>query len=151
MKKINKITKENFNKKLLAVLLAGSISLGLSGCGEKNTMKPLLADTLLENAILTESDLGTMIVYIKYEKQSLTTYHEHYIDVVSGVTFSNSEKCTHLVNQIENVTKLGSITEYLTAEELIKASKNELTNEEIIGIITRIQSEEVEEEKILTK
>lgn len=154
MKKEGKqISKENYSKKLLALLLAGSMVLGFTGCGtnKKVEKNPILKNTILENTIVVDSDLGIMIVLSS--TIGPVSPHEHYTDIVSGTSFAKDRDCGELpqgVHQLNNITKLGTITNYLTEEELMKAYKNELTTEDIIAIVARIQKEKTEE-KTLTK
>ena len=83
------ITKENYNKKILALLLAGSISLGLSGCGKQQERKlSFLENTLLEETFVADTDLG-IIIAKKYGAP--LSEHEHYMDVVSGLEFGNKK------------------------------------------------------------
>ena len=159
MKKYRKqITRENFSKKILSSLLAITIAFGFAGCNKREhkteTVKnSVLENTLLEETFVVNTDLGIMIVKTDRTGHLLC---DHYKDVVSGLEFADKNTCNCDVHLLYSIEKIGVITNYLSEDEMIKASKNELTEEDIIAIVARIQTSEIDKqdkqiEKKLTK
>ena len=153
-------------KKILFLTLSGMLALGSTGCGfkigsgesETKQSKYILEDTIFDNAEVLLVD-GEPIVaknlkndstdQIKRDNvdSSFIEYHEHYQNISNGNIFAdkncNKKRVYEICSEIE---KLGSIENYLTADELKKALSEEgLSDEEVIEIVKRIQ-EEVKEE-----
>lgn len=143
------ITRENY-KKLVALGLAATIALGLSGCKEKKTM--FAENDLLHDARVFNADGNVVIGKYYYISNCLT--HPHYQEIVSGMVFTDDfekECCVNGAHKFSELKMIGTISNYLTEEELIKANEDNLTDVDIVKIIARIQNEEIEEEKTLTK
>lgn len=137
------------------VLMSGLALSLLAGCGKK--------DNVLEDTILEETVVGTVdgdVAILRYhhsdygtgraEKRN-TEEHAHYYDIVNGEYITDFKSCTNIsVRTVKEITVEGSIYTYLTEEELLKAMNSELTDEDIVAIIKRIQNS-LEEEKSLVK
>ena len=137
--------------KLSACVLVGSLTaMTLTGCS--NDKDNLLEGTILEKACVITFEDGSKEIavsdaYCKYDNVFL------YYSIVSGEYFSDDE-CPH-IGMSETIHKYDIvqaevITKYLTADDLTKASQGELTNDDVINIVTRVINPDVEN-KIKTK
>ena len=168
--KINKFKKNKTSKfrntKLYKGLVVGACALTLTatlaGCGGKN----LLDGTILEGAVVADVDGDIEILRETYFYDSDHKYvlencdnHKHYINIATGEVIADSDgQCLRVrtyysgnnnefVNPRNvNVSNMKSISNYLTEEEYQKANKGELTDDDIIKIVTRIKSTSVEDE-----
>lgn len=129
-------------KKLYAIALASTlVTTSLTGCGKE---KPLLKGTILENCAVTE---------INGEKTIVRFYsdgtHYHYQDIVSGLVYIKENECSNKrYDTLPQDISFKNITCYLTEEELSKAIQKNLTQEDIIAIVCRVNSENTEEEEL---
>ena len=118
-----------------ATMILGS---SLAGCGNKK-------DSLLENTILEQArvitfedghvDIAILESYCFYD-------HPNYNSIITNEYFTTPEcenKYTgYTLLKKENIINDESIVAYLTEEEIIKASKDKLTDDDITNIIARI-------------
>ena len=113
----------------------------------------LLKGTILENTNVVTFEDGTKDVVKKlvYCRDGCTREHKIYISIVSNEHFTSSEcKSKHtnyyLFSNPElnkySIINYESITKYLTNEEIVKASKDKLTKEDIANILNRIFTKE---------
>lgn len=101
----------------------------------------LLDWTLLEETIVVNIDGEYQIVRMQED-----IYHGkkniHYYNIITGEETTESEKCENpSARKVGNVEIIGSISSYLTEEDLKKANNNELTDSDIIAILSRINEE----------
>ena len=104
-------------RKILCMLLTGIMVLSVAGCGtkEKNAPKPLFEDTLLEDTVIIETDLGTVVA-----KREESWERPYYTDIVTGSVIQSASlkyKTSGNVIITENLEEKGFVTEYLTKEE----------------------------------
>lgn len=127
--------------KLKRFVLAGSLAATLlTGCGEK-TKSSIFDGTLLEGAsVITFCD-GSKDVATTFGSCSNNYYDSgsslHYRSIITGEEYSD-EKCglRSLIHyQIANVSNISS---YLTQDELTKSINGDLSEEDIIAIISRV-------------
>ena len=152
--KINK----NLSKKIISYVLVGTMGIfTLTGCSTKDTNNNLLKGTILENTNVVTFEDGTKDIVRKNglcKTIDCEEYHTIYDSVVTGEHFVSSE-CkliyarytdgTYQVNRY-SINSDEGIIRYLTNEEIVKASKDGLTEEDIANILNRIFTKE--EEKI---
>lgn len=133
-------------KRILSLLLALCMTLSITGCSKK---KSLFDGTILENVHVLDCD-GDLIVgkylgnYIEVRQT-----HPHYRDLVTGVKFA--QECS--ARDVKNYNKIKEerlLSSYLTEEELIKISCDELTEEDINKILIRIIKSENQKKLTLT-
>ena len=125
--------------KLCALALAGTLMITyLTGCSGKNS-KNLLEGTLLNNCVVTEID-GTMTIL----KKNYSSGHYHYTDIVGGILYTDANACQDDRYIKMSSPQFDSIVDYLTEDELKKASAGELTREDIVGIVYRINTLAIE-------
>jgi len=106
----------------------------------------VLEDTLLEKALVGTID-GDAAIFREVEKAG----HIHYFNIINGEYITDCKDCEKTyIRIVEEITIEGSIYTYLTEEELLKALNSELTEEDIVAIIKRVQNS-LEEEKSLVK
>ena len=145
--------------KLSSCVLVGSLTImTLTGCGSmdsnaSNDRNYILKGTILENARVITFDDGTKEIAV-VDSYCIHSNYSHYYSIISGEYFSD-EKCRNdVLNRKSNykyvITNDESITKYLTADDLTKASQGELTNDDVINIVTRVINPDVEN-KIKTK
>ena len=111
--------------------------------------KSLLEGTVLEDAFVISFNSGLKDV-VRVTGFSTETGKHVYQSILSGAMFADSgekqniEWCANHRVFLQPVTTNESITSYLTAEEMIKALNNELTQEDLVNVVTRavIPSEE---------
>ena len=140
-----KIKNFNINANVLSkaatFVLAGSlVSAALTGCGDKSADN-LLEGTILEGArVITYDDVKDIATPKSLCNGTRNSYH--YKSAISGGYFAD-EKCTHSKTdtghaiQHCNIIDNESIIAYLTTDDLTKAYNGELTDEDIIAIISR--------------
>ena len=124
--------------KLATYILVSSLTAStLTGCSNDS----LLEDTLLEKTIVVTFIDGSKDIVVPVEV-CRNGEANHYRSIISGSYISDKE-CEHrtygtrgYINHYE-ITSLESITKYLTSEQLKKAMNGELTNEDIVGIVTK--------------
>lgn len=159
----SKLTKTKLFKRGVALALAAT-TCSLAGCGKKAPLE----DTILENSVvaLVDGDYEILKViesdhcYVADDSNIKSNYdHKHYQNVVTNEYLVDDEDCqkfridyssltsyTYIPRHAE-ITDIKSITGYLTEEELQKANDNDLTDEDIVKIIARIQALPVEDTK----
>lgn len=169
--KINKFnvnTKSKFRKNKLvkgiaALGLTSIVATSFASCGEK---KPLLKDTILENAVVAEVDGNVEIIrnehvadgghkynFIKDQKGYITK-HDHYVNIVTGEWLANGNnvcysfivdgKVIHPRNVI--IENICSIDKFLTKKEYDNALSGNFTNSDLIEVVTRIKAMEQQQE-----
>lgn len=165
----SKLTKTKLFKRGVALALAATTVGSLAGCGKKAPLE----DTILENSVVALVDGNYEI--LKATKPSkcfdLSQHtmqdnyvataqdHDHYINVVTNEYLTTKEECDliryekfivwddYTPTYVENLEIEGSISNYLTKEELQKANDNELTDEDVVTIVARIKALPVEDTK----
>lgn len=166
--KISKFRNTKLYKGIVVGMSALTLATALSACREEKQLTPILHDTILENAVVATVDgdieiLKEEYVYkdhhiCYYDENDKLDNHKHYRNIVTGEWLADSQGYCDTVNtstswSINNVnprnadiSNIESITNYLTEEEYQKAIKGELTEDDIIKIITRVKSISVENE-----
>ena len=155
-----KIKNLRINQKLMTKLsscvLVGSLTvMTLTGCSSNDiiTSDNLLKGTILENARVITFENGRKEIAV-VDSFCIKTDYNHYYSIVSGEYFSDKNCGTDLTrdNCIYKYTIISdeSITKYLTKDDLIKANKGELIDDDVINIVIRIINPTIEN-KIKTK
>ncbi len=148
--KLNK----NISKKIISLTLTGFITISsLVGCSNniKNKTISFKGSNLKNVNIIIynneEKDIANRVSYCS--PRVCTGDHDVYKSVVDGEMFTDDEckaksSADYLGTTLNkyDIKNMENITTYLTLEELEKANKNELTEEDISNIITRIFVEE---------
>ena len=142
----------NISKKLAAVTLATGITItSLGGCSKEKEY--ILEGTLLDKAVVVTIDGDLTLVTCEQSDKKVSDYtgHVHYINIINGELLTDYERC-HYINarKVGIVEKIRDILYYLTEEEMEKAMNDELTNKDLIAIISRIRTEQ-EETKVKTR
>ena len=136
--KIDKTT----SKKFITCLIIGTLTLNLlSGCD--NNDANLLEGSILEDTSVIMFENGRRDI-VKISSFCSGDYH-HYNSVITGEIFAD-ESCTAIYEDFwstkpinkYNISGSESIIYYLTNEEIAKAAKKELTNDDIANILNRI-------------
>ena len=88
--------------------------------------------------------------YLYIYSNCLYNDYSHYYSIVSGEYFSD-ESCTNTVtfnhtNYKYVIINDESITKYLIADDLTKAIQGELSNDDVINIVTRVINPAIETE-----
>ena len=165
--KISKFRNTKLYKGIVVGVSALTLATALSACGEEKQLIPILHDTILENAVVATVDgdievLKEEYVYkdhhiCYYDENDKLDNHKHYRNIVTGEWLADSQGyCDTVItgtwagNNVNprnaDISNIESITNYLTEEEYQKAIKGELTEDDIIKIITRVKSISVENE-----
>lgn len=151
MKKL-KINK-NLSKKIISYVLVGTMGIfTLTGCSSKNSNKSLLQGTILENTnVITFDDGAKDVVRVAGKcSRGCEKTHKIYNSIVTNEYFVSSEcklnavSLPYMINQINkySIVEANGIIRYLTNEEICKASKEGLTEEDIANILNRIFTKE---------
>ena len=146
--KINK----NVASKLAACALVGSLAATmLTGCSDRDN---ILKGTILENSCVVTFDDGSKDIAVAVGNCDNCEYH-HYYSITSGEYFGD-KKCTK--DRIEGtvvhhygITNEENITGYLTSDELARAMKGELNNDDIVSIVSRTVNPIAEETSTKTR
>lgn len=144
-----KINQKAASKLATCVLVGTLVATTLTGCEPKNNERNnILKGTILENTCVVTFEDGSKDIAITVGTCNDVNYH-HYYSVISGEYFG-SEKCNrgYLNRNVLHHYSIKSeetITNYLTADILTKALQNELDNDDISAIITKILEPTVEE------
>ena len=145
---------KNYSKKFISLTLAGVVMLStLVGCsnGMKNRKLWFKGDNLKNVSVIffndEVKDVATNNLYCS--PRVCTGKHEVYRSVVNGEMFTDDDckaksSADYLGTNLNkyDIKIIENITSYLTIEEIEKANKNELTEEDVSNIITRIFEEE---------
>ena len=133
--------------KLATCVLVGSLSVTLlAGCSERDN---LLEGTILENTCVVTFEDGSKDIV-----QAVGTCDDpqfnHYSSVISGEKFG-SKDCVSNVIMGEVAHHYGIVCEeniigYLTEEDIAKAMRGELEDDDILAIVNRTVLQNVEEE-----
>jgi len=118
----------------------------LTGCGEKEYV---LQDTIFDKAFIAKVDEDYTILKLTTKADG----HNHYTNVINGEILTDDQKCeagnpVRIVNEIESV---GTIESKITMDELERAINGNLTSEDIINIIDRINQEYNQELEVQEK
>ena len=140
--------------KIKRAVLSNTIILGiiasLTGFGKTESV---LTDSLLYQASVVTFDNGSKEVARSYEHCNQSSFN-HYVNIITGEIFSDKvcfwETINGQTNHKYNIVSEEPISKYLSKEEISKANNKELTEEDILEIVTRIISTNSEEE-YLTK
>jgi len=143
MKKINNL---KITKKMIALLMAGTMALTFSGCDSNNSNISLLDGTILEDALVITFEDGSKDIAIATNSCGHIDSHYYFESIVSGLEYV-SDKCSsnYKTRQKYAIQSNESIVKYITAEEIAKANKEGLTDDDINNIISRIFSESEKE------
>ena len=133
--KINK----NVASKLAACVLVGSLAATmLTGCSDRDN---ILKGTILENSCVVTFADGSKDIAVAIGSCWESCEYHHYYSITSGEYFGD-KKCTK--DRIEGtvvhhygITNEENITGYLTSDELARAMKGELNNDDIVSIVSR--------------
>ena len=149
MKIKNLLINKKAKVKLATFILAGTLASSmLTGCGRSKDN--ILEGTILENTTVITFNGGSKDIVKPVEVCSSLDSDFHYYSVTSGNCYSDNN-CGHICCYCEygcyflqntNIEDKENITEYLTPDEIEKAYNGNLTNEDIIEIITRITVDE---------
>lgn len=137
-------------KKIAIISSAMVLGTSLIGCGN-NKKESLLKNTILEQSrVITFKD-GHKDIAVHDTRCCYGDEHFIYKSIITNEYFID-EACKQNYNGLkslvkENITTDESIVSYLTSEELIKATNEELTKDDIINILVRIVTEEKEKTK----
>lgn len=139
-----------YKKILLTLGMITTTSL-LNGCGNQerptNTKKEyLLQDTILDNHVIAKIN-GSYII-VKLETPTHKHNHYHYTDIITGLKYADidddMETCFNEFIYIEK-PELKNISYYLTKEDINKCINGNLTEEEIVNIVYKINTKINEE------
>lgn len=141
-------------KSISAIALMGTMTLtGLTGCAKKE--KSFLSDTDLETTkVISFEDGHKDIAVIEGIRCGSTDNctEKMYRSIITNEYFTNNE-CTGIryfygykepVLNHYDIINDESIVSFLTPEEIAKAAKGELTDEDVVTIVNRILSNEKE-------
>lgn len=144
-------------RKVAALALVGTMATSiLVGCGSKDSTTSFLDGTTLEDTRVISFEDGhkdiTNIEYIGCNNRKCDCDKKMYRSIVTDEYFANDEcKASIYYNHSNNnqyilnhynIINDESIISYLTTDEIVKASKNELTEDDITNIISRIFTKE---------
>lgn len=129
----------------------GFTSIILTGCGKGH----LLEDTVLDKSFVATVDDETYLLRQKDSKDSIladagsykyekrdTEGHCHYQDVITGEYITDFEGCTNpIVRKVDEIKSNGNIYSKLTPDEMRKLTEDNLTAEDILNIVNRINQE----------
>lgn len=155
MKEKNLMIFSNLSSKLAAFTLVGSLATcSLAACSSSES---LLEDTILEGAVVITFEDGSRDVAVRYQpcdRKGEEGVYFHYCSVVSEEYYSDLDcEHSHILAFAElghyDIAAVENITSYFNADDFKKITKEELTEEDAISIITRIITEE--DAKTLTK
>lgn len=139
--------------KIVTIALLSSMVLSLTGCSEGSQVKvsdsySILSGSMLEGAIVADVD-GTLEVIksanFRYDSPNIYVgSHTHYLNIGNGELITDTEDSCSILNirKVKSIEILSSIDNYLTDDELIKASNKELTEEDVAQIVNRINTEQ---------
>ena len=132
-------------KQVVALSLVGTMAASmLTGCNNDNNNESFLSGTILEDTRVISFDDGHKDIAIAYD--TCVGKFNHYNSIVTNEFFSGKD-CGKAKRNFHkyNITSDESIISYLTLEEIVKASKSELTEDDISNIISRIFTKEEEQ------
>lgn len=145
MKKI-----KNLKVRVAAVALIGTMtSISLVGCGNKNDSKTsFLSGTVLESSMVLNFEDGHKdIVSFEENCPHVSCDSDVYRSIITNEYISNND-CTansyngeYKLNHYD-ITYIESILSYLTSNDIEKAAKGELTEDDIFTIINRVLEKE---------
>ena len=147
--KINK----NLSKKIISYVLVGTMGIfTLTGCSGKNSNKSLLEGTILENTNVVTFEDGTkdVVRMVGRCNADCEEIHKVYNSIVTDEYFVSS-KCKLIYARLGDgyyqlnkysIIEDNGIIRYLTNEEIVKASKEGLTEEDIANALNRIFTKE---------
>ena len=82
--------------------------------------------------------------------ESIENQHSHYLNILTGAEYATDEDCTAIISNLEygfsnftyaNIEIIQQFSDFLTAEEILKAQKGELNKEELTKIVIRVIDE----------
>ena len=132
---------QKVSSKLATCVLIGSLAATtLTGCGDVDRNN-LLKGTILENTVVVTFDNGSKDIAVAISNCNSKEEYHHYYSIISGEYFG-SLKCTktkinNTVSHHYGITSEENISGYLTSDDITKAMKGELNNNDIIAIINR--------------
>lgn len=135
----------------------GFTSIILTGCGKNH----LLDDTVLDRTFVATVDDETYLLRQRDSRDSIrgdegcyksekgnTEGHCHYQDVITGEYITDFEGCTNpIVRKVDEIEPNGNIYSKLTPDEMQKLTEDNLTAEDILNIVNRINQETKEKVK----
>lgn len=125
--------KINIKKGAIALALVSTILVTTTGCADA-----ILEDTILEKSCVVTFADGSKDIAVACGKCCDSEY-SHYRSAVSGLSFSD-EKCNHEFSSAVHyydIVNEEPIAGYLTTDELAKAMKGELTEDDVAVIVSR--------------
>lgn len=132
-------------RNFVALALVGTMTTTmLVGCSSKASKTSFLDGTILEDTRVISFDDGHKDI-VKIYDNCFGKFH-HYKSIVTNELFAGKDCTTGMRNKYD-ISSDESILSYLTTDEIVKASKDELTEDDICNIISRIFTKE-EEQKI---
>lgn len=144
---------KNKSKKIVALALATTITTGvLSGCNSKSKDN-LLDGTILENTRVITFEDGHIDIATEINGRYLdlkSKEHNHYKSIITNEEFAPLECESSSIYYKYEITTDESIVAYLTPEEIVKFTNEEVTSEDVKNILLRIFTEH-EETKETTK
>ena len=159
--KIDRKSSKRFGAFVLATIMIGSTAVGLSGCKKTKTKTSFLDNTILEDTQVIEFEDGhkdiVIVVDLGCSSDSCDCEQKIYKSIITN-EYLTADICTsnkyciwsgydstdYMLSHYNIVTTQGIIS-FLTTEEIVKASKNELTEDDISNIISRIFTKEEEQ------
>ena len=122
----------------------------------------LLQNTIFEGAvtakvdgileIIKEQSRNFKINGIVCLKKGVNVPHRHWFNVINGEWLTDCAHCPHpYVRKVKSIRVVGSILETLTEEEMLKAMRNELTDEDKVTIIYRMKNKESRISKLIRR
>jgi len=160
MVKLNEQKVKNYFKRGVA-LVTGVIMAGtMTACGKGETKKDTsLVSNILKGSYYAEVNGDPTIIrpiylYRVSQESIKETEHTHYIDVISGCAYTDSEDCKKSIyyknewikTEIVDINNKRIISDALTAEEIEAANNEELTIQDMIDVIDRMYKEKHVEE-----
>ena len=140
-----KINRTNLKRLACGLVASTVMTMSLTGCGTKNESSknnPILAGTILEDAVVIElTDRKEIAIHTG---KDCGEGHKTYESILTGSKFISSE-CSngHYVwpqaqSEFLPIKDVSLISSYLTAEEIEKGLNDRLTQKDIANIIFRI-------------
>lgn len=142
--------------KLATCVLVGTLAVTtLTGCGSSvGSRKNLLQGTILENTCVVTFEDGSKDIAVAVSDCFHKKCH-HYYSITSGEYFGckncSKSKIDGSIVHHYPVSYEENITGYLTTDQLAKAIKGELDNNDIIAIVGRVVEPTTEETNTITK
>lgn len=119
-------------------------AVGLTGCSKQK--ESLLNGTVLEDSRVITFEDGHVDIAIMDKRCMEDDEVHHYRSIITDELFG-SKSCKNVFIYHYDISSNESIVSYLTEDDLTKAMKKELTDEDIANIIKRIVSSDEKQEE----